>query len=548
MFSLFDNAWFYRDLFTAEELTSAVTKFTSVPYVAQSDYAISNNRLIIRNSSDFVFPEFLNMTIGGSRNLKISPKFTFERRSDVKSNIELTNSKLLHLLTTTDDNIGNLSNASLHLEMHLRFEGSPISVKFSAFSSNPELIQERALTILPYGATCMGYDPDLKMYDSSDFAQATRQRVERFINMLNLESDIVSKYFLSQYCILKFNSIHTFKVLRQFESASFDYNECSSLVDILLPFSTNAKDILKVSNEFFNIRYGDAVISYYVNLNNNTTIGFSVDDTDYYHDGIGWSNNQQKSYIPEYSQANEKYLIKYVEWLARTSHLATVSGAIPAYALLAHTKDGLNLVVLPVEDKFILSLAPFDLTVKFDGNAKLFSVLGSPEDWMKGKMPIDGDYKLPVVLEKDSSGVGEFKMQAMPPYDLPDPNVYIKKERDRIKKEKAKLKKKKPVTEGSLEDQLNKLVQAGLVLSPGVTADDFLEFDSEEYYLKNPYTQISWNLAKKNSDEVILSPQAFELNSYYLPENEHMESFARICGDRSLKIEISFLRNTPKMI
>jgi hypothetical protein len=288
-------------------------------------------------------------------------------------------------------------------------------------------------------------------------------------------------------------------------------------------------DMIEAERAVFPDPENQVQLSFFLNFG--ATMGFICDTTPLtdkaYDDGDLTGDDLEK-----YKGAHSTFLKEYVEWIAATAHLETVSGAIPAYWLAYDRKTRIGLVVLPIGNQFVLCQTPIELKKNFKASPAISSVFGSADDWVQGKPPIEGDFHFPVLNDKEDYGMGEATMPARPPFAFQDPLVWVRKLKEDLRnKGSTKTKQSAKPEPGSLDEQLAKLVAAGLELSPGITAMDFLLLDSEEEYRNNPYVSVFWQLTERNSDGVIFSPQALYHSRDDPSEEQMMEDFQRLCGE-----------------
>jgi hypothetical protein len=189
-----------------------------------------------------------------------------------------------------------------------------------------------------------------------------------------------------------------------------------------------------------------------------------------------------------------------------------------------------GLVVIPVKRRFVLCLAATSPQKEVPLPKKLAAAIGSPDDWVQGVFPVEGDFTLPVLKSKYFYGFGELETPIPDPFVFEDAGVWVKKLKAEFrKKAKGGNTQAKPEA-GSLDDQLAQLQAAGLVLSPGITPLDFLLSHSEEFYREEPYVRVCQQLAKRNEEGVVFCPQTISHDEDYPSEEEMMADFQRVCG------------------
>ncbi len=232
----------------------------------------------------------------------------------------------------------------------------------------------------------------------------------------------------------------------------------------------------------------------------------------------------------EYVRVLGKYLEEFIDWIASVADHETVSGALPAYCLVGDGDAEVGLVIFPVKGRFVLCLAATSPQKEVPLPKKLAAAIGSPDDWVQGVFPVEGDFTLPVLESKYFYGFGEMQTPIPEQFEFEYARTWVKKVKAEFrKKTKGGNSQTKPEP-GSLDEQLAFLQAAGLVLSPGITALDFLVSHSEEFYREEPYVRVCQQLANRNEEGVVFCPQTISHDEDNPSEEEMMADFQRVCG------------------
>lgn len=526
---ILSKAWFYKSAISEAELVAAVSKAASMPYVKQPQNLNSLNRLVMTSSDDYAHPDFLADTIGARSNYCIL-SVKIERWSLTFENLRCYKSLIEEFAGDEKNNKCLDSFDGTSLKAELFFNKAPIILEFFYFLKT----KTSELRIFPFGKCVGGADSGMHLRGENSISKAARNRAEKFLSKLGITTfNHVQFEGKTADIIFSFDELIDF--INKLLLVKFLDNGASS-IGLHTPITSEVKSIKYFIDRLFDFGTNDFEIYFLPWFNNSFTCGFTSNDVNCYHDDIGLLCDRTP-FIQEYSCGHELFLRKYVTWLNKISNLGTMSGNRSCYALLQHCNDSCSLVVFPYKGKFVIAIVPFDSNSKLTSDLDLFSIIGSKDDWLEGIIPEDQEYFPPSETTKSDRYVGEFDLPQLPPYEFTNTDVYIKKAIHRLENQKPSQKKAKAIDECSLEEQLKKMVEAGLVLSPGITAEDFLMTESEESYRAEPYSHLCWQLTNRNEKGRTFCPLAFNFADYDIPEKELMREFQRICGFLSITIE-----------
>jgi hypothetical protein len=552
--SFFEYAWYLNRTFTTTELVETVSKLASVPKICRDDRSNSSNRLIFSTPNDFALPGFLRKTIGGNTTASCLYTVIQAASPDCWS---LEHALKMMTWVIEQEEMDDLRKVSIErARFEFQFREIPVVLVYipEISSKNAEGVACNfgALIFEPLGALDNSLDERLSYdlgfcLDDTDGVGYTANAVlnEFFGKFDDFRGDNpmhISIHSIS--CKLENNDVCSL-IRRLIEISASDNCQFlqsqvkykvppqiqQSSLDSFLNFLQNEKGSSTVSE-------GQMQLSYFMHWG--VIFGFVADGMELtdeaYQNGLLKGRDLEK-----YQDAHSNFLKEYVEWVAATAHMDTVSGAIPAYCLAFDWKTRIRLIVLPVGDQFILCQTPLELKKKFKPSAAISSVFGSMDNWVQGVPPIEDDLDFPVLNDKEDYGIGEATMPARSPFAFQDPFVWVRKLKEELRKKGRSKSKESAKTEaGSLDEQIENLIAAGLALSPGITAMDFLLLDSEEEYRKNPYVSVFWRLTERSSDGVIFSPQALYHSRDDPSEEQMMEDFQRLCGEECRIENIGF--------
>jgi hypothetical protein len=536
-YSVFENAWFLNRTFTAEELRCAVSKLPHAVEVTQNCQGSSKNRLVLHRAEDFVFPRFLTRTLGGK--LKGSWLYCgFELHTRSATALGLVRS--LSQSFVNGCNAIDITKSVIleYLNIEIFFEDIPIFIRFNPFKV--DFVEGNIYDgLVGFSVHALGHNTNhdhfgIDLRDSKGVGATVGQILKRFLDLFN---DLGDNNELSaggldvQFKIPK-TSVNEF--VGRLINLAVKGSKILCKLEFIIPMLVEDDALLLFLEEIQNqheIAERDgtpSLLSFFLRLHAKQTIGFHEHGEEYVHQVN--ETCQAGNANPNYIRLHALFLEEYVDWIASTAHMKTASGALPAYCLASDRFLNMSLVVFPVGDNFVLCFAPDEYQTKTRLPLKIASMLGSPDDWIQGVFPVEGDFILPALKDKHSYGFGEIAMPVPEPFAFQCPEVWVRRLKEEHRK-KAKSRKSSTVPDpGSLDDQLAQLQAAGLVLSPGITALDFLLSHSEEFYREEPYVRVCQQLAKRNEEGVVFCPQTISHDEDYPSEEEMMAYFQRVCG------------------
>ena len=340
--SLFHKAWYHNRTYSAVELVEEVGKLAHMPEITRWDRGHSSNRLILSKSSELVFPDFLQQTIGGN-NPECSLYTVFQVASDYQGSIE-SFLRIMQLIAQNKQ-IDLLSNISIEKsEFEFLFSGIPIKITFNPMGvdfSDGVIGEPSCIQVEPFGAmsdsinTTIADSFGFYLSDPDGVGFMARSAMIKFLDLFK-KLDLEAYRSESIYVIssgLKNNSEHeAIRYLIELLSTG-DCLFLQSRVKYILPPQLRQSELNKFCDIFqkemdcMTNSGGNTQLSFFLNFG--SIDGFIFND-EYLSDESHEKGALTGMSLKNYRIAHSRYLEEFVEWIAATANLKTVSGVIPA--------------------------------------------------------------------------------------------------------------------------------------------------------------------------------------------------------------------------